>query len=124
MTDKIVVLSTCGSPEEAGKIARELVSQRLAACVSIVPGVRSLYHWKGALEDSQEMLLLIKSTRELFPRLKTELSRIHSYEVPEIVTLPVEDGAERYLAWMDAELAPRTDPGPAPPSATRSRRTR
>jgi periplasmic divalent cation tolerance protein len=105
MTNKVVVLSTCGSPEEAEKIARELVSQRLAACVSIVPGVRSLYQWKGAVEDSQETLLLIKSTRELFPRLKTELSRLHSYEVPEIIALPVVDGAEPYLAWMDAELA-------------------
>ena len=104
MTNKVVVLSTCGSPEEADKIARELVSQRLAACVSIVAGVRSLYQWKGALEDSQETLLLIKSTRELFPRLKSELSRLHSYEVPEIIALPVVDGAEPYLAWMDAEL--------------------
>jgi periplasmic divalent cation tolerance protein len=104
MTNKIVVLSTCGSPEEAAKLARELVSQRLAACVSIVAGVRSLYHWNGAVEDSQEALLLIKSTRELFPRLKTELSRLHSYEVPEIIVLPVVDGAEPYLAWIDAEL--------------------
>ena len=104
MTNKIVILCTCGSPEEAEKISRELVSQRLAACVSIVAGVRSLYHWKGSVEDSQETLLLIKSTRELFPRLKSELSRLHSYEVPEIVALPVVDGAEPYLAWMDAEL--------------------
>jgi periplasmic divalent cation tolerance protein len=107
MTKKIVILCTCGSPEEAEKIARELVSQRLAACVSIVAGVRSLYHWKGAVEDSQETLLLIKSTRELFPRLQSELSRLHSYEVPEIIALPVVDGAEPYLAWMDAELGPR-----------------
>ena len=104
MTNKVVVLCTCGSPEEAEKIARELVSQRLAACVSIVAGVRSLYQWKGAVEDSQETLLVIKSTRDLFPRLKTELSRLHSYEVPEIIALPVVDGADPYLAWMDAEL--------------------
>ena len=104
MTNKIVILCTCGSPEEAEKIAHELVSQRLAACVSMVAGVRSLYRWKGAVEDSQETLLLIKSTRELFPRLQSELSRMHSYEVPEIVALPVVDGAEPYLAWMDGEL--------------------
>ena len=104
MTNKIVILCTCGSPEEAEKIARELVSQRLAACVSIVPGVRSLYQWKGAVEDSQETMLLIKSTRELFPRLQSELARLHSYEVPEIVALPVVDGSERYLAWIDTEL--------------------
>ena len=104
MTNKIVILCTCGSPDEAEKIARELVSQRLAACVSIVAGVRSLYRWKGAIEDSQETILLIKSTRELFPRLKSELARLHNYEVPEIIALPVVDGAEPYLAWMDAEL--------------------
>ncbi len=106
MTNKVVVLCTCASPEEAEKIARELVSQRLAACVSIVGGVRSLYQWKGAIEDSQETLLVIKSTRDLFPRLKIELSRLHSYEVPEIIALPVVDGADPYLAWMDAELNP------------------
>src|SRR6266404_8023237 len=100
MTNKVVVLCTCASPEEAEKIARELVSQRLAACVSIVGGVRSLYQWKVAIEDSQETLLVIKSTRDLFPRLKIELSRLHSYEVPEIIALPVVDGADPYLAWM------------------------
>jgi periplasmic divalent cation tolerance protein len=105
MTDKILVLSTCGTAEEAEKIAQDLVNQRLAACVNVVAGVRSFYQWEGALQDSQETLLLIKSTRELFPRLQAELTRLHSYEVPEIVALPVVDGAERYLAWIDAELS-------------------
>jgi periplasmic divalent cation tolerance protein len=106
MTNKILVLSTCGTVEEAEKIARDLVTQRLAACVNVIPGLHSFYQWKGALEDSAETLLLIKTTRELFGRLQSELTRLHSYEVPEIVALPVVDGAERYLDWIDAELAP------------------
>ncbi len=104
MTDKIVVLSTCSSAEEADKIARALVERRLAACVNIVAGMRSLYHWKGAIEEASEWLLLIKSKRELFAGLRAALTSLHSYEVPEIVALPIVDGSESYLSWMDAEL--------------------
>jgi periplasmic divalent cation tolerance protein len=104
MTDKIVVLSTCGSAEEAEKIARTLVEKRLAACVNIVPGMRSVYHWKGAIEDASEWLLLIKSKRGLFEKLCAELAGLHSYEAPEIVALPIVEGSESYLNWMEAEL--------------------
>ena len=104
MTDKIVVLSTCGSAEEAEKIARSLVEKRLAACVNIVPGMRSVYRWKGAIEDASEWLLLIKSKRELFEKLCAELAGLHSYETPEIVALPIAEGSESYLNWMEAEL--------------------
>ena len=104
MTDKIVVLSTCPSAEEAEKIARTLVEKRLAACVNVVPGARSFYRWKGALEEAGEWLLLIKSRRELFPRLCAELESLHSYEVPEAVALPIVDGSPAYLSWLDAEV--------------------
>jgi periplasmic divalent cation tolerance protein len=105
MTDKIVVLSTCPSAEEAEKIARTLVEKRLAACVNVVPGARSFYRWKGALEEAGEWLLLIKSRRELFPRLRAELESLHSYEVPEAVALPIVDGSPAYLSWLEAELS-------------------
>lgn len=105
MTDKIVVLCACGSAEEAGRIAGAVVESRAAACVSIVPGVTSVYRWKGALERSGEWLLLIKSRRELFARLRAEIERLHSYEVPEILALPVVEGAEAYLRWVDGETA-------------------
>lgn len=105
MTDKIVVLSTCGSAEEAEKVARALLDKRVAACVNVLPGVRSFYWWKGKVEDSAEHLLVIKTRRELFDRLKTELAAAHSYEVPEIIALPILDGAESYLNWIDAETA-------------------
>ena len=104
MTDKIVVLSACASPEEAEVIARGLVEKRLAACVNVLPGVRSLYRWKGVVEDSSEVLLVIKSSRALFNQLRIEIERMHSYEVPEVIAMPVVDGSEPYLEWMAREL--------------------
>lgn len=106
MTDKIVVLSTCSSREEAERVARQLVDRRVAACVNIVGGVRSVYRWQGKVEDSEEILLVIKSTRALFAELKEALAAEHSYEVPEVLALPVVDGSAAYLAWMDRELKP------------------
>ena len=105
MTDKIVVLSAFSSAEEAQRMARALVEKRLAACVNVMPGVRSVYHWKDAIEEEEEVLLLIKTSRALLEELKSEIERLHSYEVPEVIALAVVDGAERYLAWMNRELA-------------------
>jgi periplasmic divalent cation tolerance protein len=104
MTDKIVVLSTCSSADEAEKIARHLVDLRLAACVNVLAGARSFYRWQGKLEDAAEILLVIKSSRALFGRLSAEIQKVHSYEVPEIVAVPVVDGAPDYLNWLEAEL--------------------
>lgn len=100
MTDKIIVFSSCGSAAEAERIARGLVDARAAACVSIVSGMRSIYRWKGAVEDTAEWLLVIKTARSSFERVKTELRKLHSYEVPELVALPVVDGLEEYLKWI------------------------
>ncbi len=107
MTDKIVVLSTCASAEEAQRVARALVEKRLAACVNVMPGVRSVYRWQEAIEDEEEVLLLIKTSRTLLDELRGEIERLHSYEVPEVIALAVVDGSERYLAWMNRELAHR-----------------
>jgi len=104
MTDKIVVLTTCGSAEEAANLARRLVEIRLAACVTVLPGARSFYRWKGAIEDAGEWMLLIKSRRDLFDRLRAEIEKLHSYEVPELLALSVVDGAPNYLNWLEAEL--------------------
>jgi periplasmic divalent cation tolerance protein len=109
MTDKIVVLSACDSEQEAVQVARSLVEKRLAACVNIVPGARSIYRWKDGIEDSPEWILVIKSRRGLFPALSSEISRLHTYEVPEAIALPVVAGSESYLAWLDRELAPDPD---------------
>jgi periplasmic divalent cation tolerance protein len=105
MTDKIVVLTTCESEDDAERIARSLVEKRVAACVNILPRARSIYRWKGAVEDAQEFVLLIKTRRDIFENLRAELSKIHSYEIPEVIALPVVDGSESYLGWIDRELA-------------------
>ena len=105
MTDKIVVLCTCDSDELARRVARELVEQRLAACANILPGARSVYRWKDQIEDAEEFLLIIKSRRLLFDQLRAAIEKLHTYEIPEIIALPIVDGSESYLAWLDHELA-------------------
>lgn len=104
MTDKIMVLSTCSNPEEGDRIARALVEEGVAACVNIFPGARSIYRWQGKLEDSSECLLFIKTSRGRFEELRAALERVHSYEVPEMLALPVVDGAPNYLAWLEDQL--------------------
>ena len=106
MTDKIVVFSTCSSREEADRIAYQLVDRHLAACVSVVPGVGSVYRWQGAVERAEECLLIVKTSRSVFERLRARIEQLHSYSTPEIVALPIVDGAEAYLNWMTGELEP------------------
>jgi periplasmic divalent cation tolerance protein len=104
MTDKIVVLSTASTAAEAETIARRLVDDRLAACVNVVTGVRSFYRWKGKIEKSPEWLLVIKSSRGRFEELRAALEKLHSYDVPEVIALPVVEGTKNYLHWMEGEL--------------------
>jgi len=104
MTDKIVVLTTCANQKEAEKLARALLDGRFAACVSVIPRMRSFYHWKGAIESADECLLLIKSSRELFEPLSAALRKLHSYEVPEVLALAVVDGEPNYLNWLESNL--------------------
>jgi len=111
MTDRIVVLSACATEREAETIARDLVEKRLAACVNLIPHVRSIYRWEGRVEDAKETMLVIKSTRGLFAELARELSAMHSYQVPEVIALPVVDGAEPYLDWIGRETRQRVDEG-------------
>jgi|SRR5580658_6929670 periplasmic divalent cation tolerance protein len=104
MTDKIVVLSTCGTEEEAAKLARMLVEARVAACVTIVPGARSVYRWQEAIESAAECLLIIKSSRQLFEPLRTALEQAHAYDVPEVLALPVVEGSANYMNWLEGQL--------------------
>ena len=110
MTDKIVVLTNCGSAEEAARIARALVEKKLAACVNVMPPGRSIYRWKGGIEDQQESLLVIKTSRALFNDLRVEIEKLHSYEVPEVIAVPIVDGSDGYLEWLDRELAAKLEP--------------
>lgn len=111
MSDALLVLSTCGSEEEAARIARALVETRLAACVNIVPSIRSVYRWRDMIEDAAESLLIIKTNQSRFPALQAELARLHSYEVPEILAVPVAAGAEAYLGWLASALESGEDAG-------------
>ena len=99
----IVVLITVGSQEEARNIADALVGQRKAACVNIVPQVNSIFRWEGGIEDDKESLLVIKSRAELFRDIVDLVKGIHSYEVPEIIALPIVDGNQEYLSWIGEE---------------------
>jgi periplasmic divalent cation tolerance protein len=100
MTDKRIVLSTAGSQDEARKLAHHLVERQLAACVNIVPQIESIYRWQGKVESSQEWLLLIKTTAERFPAVRDAIRELHSYDLPECVTLTIEDGSPDYLKWL------------------------
>ncbi len=104
MTDKIVVLTTCDSEKRAAQLARHLVEHRLSACVNILPKARSIYRWQEKIEDAAEWVLLIKSRRDLFGALRAEIQKIHTYEVPEVIALPIVDGSEAYLGWLDGQL--------------------
>ncbi len=100
-----IALSTCGSSDEAARLAQELVSRRLAACVNIVPGVRSFYWWENRVQDDSEFLLVIKTRVEALPELQAALQELHSYDVPELVVLPIVDGSSAYLGWIDANIS-------------------
>jgi len=101
MTDYIVVYVT--APEkEAAVMAKRLVEERLAACVNLVPGVRSFYWWKGKIEDDPEVLCMIKTRASLFDALRDRVRELHSYEVEEIIALPIIAGNQPYLDWIQA----------------------
>jgi periplasmic divalent cation tolerance protein len=101
----VVVLVTCGSRGEAQRIAREIVSQRLAACANLLEiPVQSVYRWKGKIEKAREFLLLIKTSTRRLPALQAEVERLHSYDVPEFIALPIVAGSPKYLRWLAESL--------------------
>ena len=100
----IVILSTAASVEEAAKIAEHLVSSHLVACVNLVPGIQSVYWWNGAVQKDQEVLMIIKTLRDKFDDVKSAILSLHSYDVPEMISLPVENGFNDYLLWIENTL--------------------
>ncbi|MBE0431534.1 MAG: divalent-cation tolerance protein CutA [Dehalococcoidia bacterium] len=99
--DRIVVLITAGSDEEAREITRLLLTEKKAACVNILPGVDSLFWWQGEVDSARESLMVVKTRAALFPEIVELVKRAHSYEVPEIIALPIIAGSEDYLKWLD-----------------------
>lgn len=104
MTDFQIVLSTCADREQAERIATRLVEQQLAACVNILPGVQSIYRWQGNVESAGEVLMVIKTSAALTLEVQSTIASLHSYEVPELLVLPVSGGSESYLAWLKGSL--------------------
>jgi periplasmic divalent cation tolerance protein len=100
MTDKLLVLTTAGSMEEARKIAQALVERRLAACVNIIPRVQSVYRWEGKVEQAEEYFLLIKTTKFREEEVGTAIRELHSYQLPECIAIPIESGSAGYLKWL------------------------
>jgi periplasmic divalent cation tolerance protein len=105
LTDKFVVLVTCSSAAEARRIAQAVVKARLGACVNILPGaVTSIYRWKGKVEAARERLILIKTSRKRLAGLRAAVERLHSYDVPEFIALPIVAGSPKYLGWLEENL--------------------
>jgi periplasmic divalent cation tolerance protein len=104
MTDIAVVLTTVAADERAEQVARQLVEDRLAACVNLYPPMVSLYRWKGSVERDAERQMVIKTTRDRLDALQARLRELHSYELPEFVVVAVESGSEAYLSWVREQV--------------------
>ena len=100
MTGALVVLVTAPSAEEAARLARALVEEKLAACGNVLPGVRSIYRWQDRICDESEALLLLKVPQQRFAELRDRVVALHPYEVPEVVALEIRDGNEKYIDWI------------------------
>ncbi|MDZ7260583.1 MAG: divalent-cation tolerance protein CutA [candidate division KSB1 bacterium] len=101
--EAMVIFITTSSPEEAERIGRKIVEERLAACVNIISPIRSIFHWKGEICEEGEALLIAKSVKSKLEKIITRVKELHSYEVPEIIALPIVGGSEDYLKWVQEE---------------------
>lgn len=106
LTEYIFVCVTTSSLQEAELIAKAVVEKRLAACGNIIPNIRSVFWWNGSIEAEQEALLILKSRRSLFSELSAAVKTLHSYEVPEVIALPLIAGSQEYLHWIEQETLP------------------
>lgn len=99
-----IVLTTAANADEAGRLGRTLVEERLAACATVIPGAHSIYRWRGEIESSSECLLLLKTSPDKLAALEIRLHEIHSYQTPEFIVLNVESGSSQYLEWLQSSL--------------------
>jgi periplasmic divalent cation tolerance protein len=105
LMNEIVVFITASKETEAVTIAKALVEARLAGCVNIIRGIRSIYRWQGNIEDDKEVLLIAKTTKKLFNSLEKKVKELHSYSVPEIIAMPITEGSKDYLQWLNDATA-------------------
>lgn len=99
-----IVLTTAATPEEANRLARTLVEERLAACATLIPAIQSIYHWQGQVESATETLLLLKTGPDQLTTLEARLHELHSYQIPEFLVLDVEAASQSYVEWLQASL--------------------
>lgn len=109
MTDKCIVLTTADSKDLAQQIARALVEHRLAACVNIAGPIESFYRWKDNVESAQEWLLVVKTTSSAFERVRDSIRSLHSYQLPECISIPITGGSAEYLNWMGENIVAESD---------------
>ena len=102
--DFVIILTTVSAAEEGRSIANTLVEKQLAACVNIFPKIYSVYRWEGQIQSETEVLLLIKTTKDLEAEVYREVQAVHSYDTPELITLPITNGSETYLDWLNAAV--------------------
>ncbi|MDI6771801.1 MAG: divalent-cation tolerance protein CutA [bacterium] len=114
MSEPLVVLVTVSGRDEADRVASALVEEGLAACVNVVPGVRSVYRWQGQVERADELLLVIKTARHVLTELVARVAGLHSYTVPEVVALPIRGGSAAYLDWLSGAVLPEAGGGEPP----------
>jgi periplasmic divalent cation tolerance protein len=106
MTDALIVFTTFANEADAARVARALVEERLVACASLLSGARSVYRWKDAVEDTSEVVVLMKTRKQDWTALVSRLHELHPYETPECVAVRIAAGAPRYMAWLDEALMP------------------
>jgi len=106
VTEMLLVFSTFATEEDAARVVRALLDERLIACGNLLPGARSLYRWRGAVADEREVLAILKTRKQDWPALLSRLHELHSFEIPECVAVRVAAGAPKYLAWLEETLAP------------------
>lgn len=104
MTQFVQIQTTTGDPAVAERIATELVDQRLVACVQVAGNLRSTYRWQGAVEHTEELLVTMKTTQECVEDVKATILRLHPYDVPELIVVPIIDGSQEYLAWVEEQV--------------------
>jgi|SRR5215470_11757090 len=109
MTDKLLILTTVGSDSEARKIAQMLVERHLAACVNIIRKVQSVYRWEGKMESAEEYLLIAKTTREKEIEAQDAIRELHSYDLPECISIPIDGGSSEYLKWITDSLQSKNE---------------
>jgi periplasmic divalent cation tolerance protein len=106
MTDFIIIITTVGKQKEAKTIAKQLVTQQLAACVNILPGIQSTYCWKGSICEDEEVMMVIKTKTSHEKQVYQVIKSLHSYDLPELITLPIKNGYQPYLSWLNDSLSP------------------